>query len=83
MPAQYVAEIDQPGNVVTDVFSDEQFVDPPIDRQGVVTVYFALECRFQGGNSESRTSQTFLDLFSLIQALRSQNAAALDWTPFS
>ena len=80
---QYVARIDQPGNVVTDVFSDEQFVDPPVKAQGVITVYFALQGRFQGAVSSSRTSQRFVDLFLLIKALRSQNDADLNWTPFS
>ena len=81
--ADYVARIDQPGNVVTDVFSDDVFVDPPVRGRGVETVYFAVEGRFAGGASESRTSQQFEDLVELITALRSQDAVVLDWSPFS
>ena len=81
--ADYVAEIDQPGNVVTDVFSEVVFVDPPVDGSGSETVFFAVQGRFQGNVSESRTSQQFEDLVELVTALRSQDDATLDWSPFA
>jgi len=69
---RYVAKIDQPGNVVTDVFA--------IADGGP---YFAMEGRIQGNNSATRTSQQFGSLFDLIKALRSQNDTDLDWSPFT
>jgi hypothetical protein len=81
--AIYVARVDQPGNVVTDVFSDEVFLEPPVGGQGRQTVYFAVEGRFQAGNSESRTSQNFTSLVELVTALRSQDDVALNWSPYS